>query len=98
MVNWKNLDLEFDEHAFKHGIKDYEIEQIFKGKIYKRKIYVNKELRYQIIGEAFGRLIMIIAVPSGRAVGSKYSVRGRLPNTKRYMITKRSDYYEIQEI
>jgi hypothetical protein len=30
MVNWKNLDLEFDEHAFKHGIKDYEIEQIFK--------------------------------------------------------------------
>ncbi len=49
MVNWKNLDLEFDEHAFKHGIKDYEIEQIFKGKIYKRKIYFKKELRYQII-------------------------------------------------
>jgi hypothetical protein len=48
MVNWKNLDLEFDEHAFKHGIKDYEIEQIFKGRIYKRKIYFNKELRYQI--------------------------------------------------
>lgn len=22
MVNWKNLDLEFDEHAFKHGIKE----------------------------------------------------------------------------
>ncbi len=65
MVNWKNLDLEFDEHAFKHGIKDYEIEQIFKGKIYKRKIYFNGELRYQIIGDAFGRLIMVIAVPLG---------------------------------
>jgi uncharacterized DUF497 family protein len=63
MVNWKNLDVEFDEHAFKHGIKDYEIEQIFKGKIYKRKIYFNKELRYQIIGNAFGRLLMVIAVP-----------------------------------
>ncbi len=65
MVNWKNLDLEFDEHAYKHGIKDYEIEQIFKGKIYKRKIYVNNELRYQILGVAFGRLIMVIAVSSG---------------------------------
>jgi uncharacterized DUF497 family protein len=63
MVNWKNLDLEFDEHAFKHGIKDYEIEQIFKGRIYIRKIYLNKELRYQIIGKVFGRLIMVIAVP-----------------------------------
>lgn len=37
MVNWKKLDLEFDEHAFKHGIKDYEIEQVFKGRIYKIK-------------------------------------------------------------
>jgi uncharacterized DUF497 family protein len=64
MVNWKNLEIEIHEHAFKHGIKDYEIEQIFRGKIYKRKIYVNKELRYQVIGEAFGRLIMVIAVPS----------------------------------
>ncbi len=63
MVNWKNLEIEIHEHAFKHGVKDYEIEQIFKGKIYKRKIYVNKELRYQVIGEAFGRLIMVIAVP-----------------------------------
>lgn len=68
MVNWKNLDIEIHEHAFKHGLKDYEIEQIFKGKIYKRKIYVNKELRYQVIGEAFGRLIMIIAVPSGNGL------------------------------
>ncbi len=65
MVNWKKLDLEFDEHAFKHGIKDYEIEQIFKGRIYKRKIYLNNELRYQILGKAFGRLIMIIVVPTG---------------------------------
>jgi uncharacterized DUF497 family protein len=75
MVNWKNLDLEFDEHAFKHGIKDYEIEQIFKGKIYKRKIYVNEELRYQIIGRAFGRLIMIIAVPSENSGLKVFSAR-----------------------
>ncbi|MCZ7380618.1 MAG: hypothetical protein O8C64_03460 [Candidatus Methanoperedens sp.] len=75
MVNWKNLDLEFNEHAFKHGIKDYEIEQIFKGKIYKRKIYVNEELRYQIIGESFGRLIMIIAVPSGSSGLKVFSAR-----------------------
>lgn len=68
MVNWKNLEIEIHEHAFKHGIKDYEIEQIFKGKIYKRKMYVNKELRYQVIGEAFGRLIMVIAVPSGNGL------------------------------
>ncbi len=75
MVNWKNLDLEFDEHAFKHGIKDYEIEQIFKDKIYKRKIYFNKELRYQIIGKAFGRLIMVIAVPSGSSRLKVFSAR-----------------------
>ena len=41
------MDLEFDEHAFKHGIKDYEIEQIFKGKIYKRKIE-NKEFEEKL--------------------------------------------------
>ena len=75
MVNWKKIDLEFDEHAFKHGIKDYEIEQIFKGKIYKRKIYFNKELRYQIIGNAFGRLIMVIAVPLGANVLKVFSAR-----------------------
>ncbi len=75
MVNWKNLDLEFDEHAFKHRIKDYEIEQIFKGKIYKRKIYFNKELRYQILGKAFGRLIMVIAVPFGNNKLKVFSAR-----------------------
>ncbi|HMB46142.1 MAG TPA: BrnT family toxin [Candidatus Methanoperedens sp.] len=75
MVNWKNLDLEFDEHAFKHGIKDYEIEQIFKGRIYKRKIYFNKELRYQIIGKAFGRLIMVIVVPLGNNKLKVFSAR-----------------------
>lgn len=75
MVNWKILELEFDEHAFKHGIKDYEIEQIFKGKIYKRKIYFNRELRYQIIGEAFGRLIMVIAVPLGENKLKVFSAR-----------------------
>ena len=75
MVNWKNLDLDFDEHAFKHGIKDYEIEQIFKGKIYKRKIYFNRELRYQIIGDAFGRLIMVIAIPLGSNKLKVFSAR-----------------------
>ncbi len=75
MVNWKNIDLEFDEHAFKHGIKDYEIEQIFKGKIYKRKIFVNDELRYQILGTAFGRLIMVIVVPLGSSRLKVFSAR-----------------------
>ena len=75
MVNWKKLDLEFDEHAFKHGIKDYEIEQIFKGRIYRRKIYFNKEIRYQIIGNAFGRLIMVIAVPLCRNKLKVFSAR-----------------------
>jgi len=70
MVNWKNLDLEFDKHAFKHGIKDYEIEQIFKG-----KIYFNKELRYQVIGEVFGRLIMVIAVSLGNDRLKVFSAR-----------------------
>ncbi len=75
MVNWKSLDLEFNEHAFKHGIKDYEIGQIFKGKIYKRKIYFNRELRYQIIGDTFGRLIMVIAVPLGSNKLKVFSAR-----------------------
>jgi len=75
MVNWNNLDLEFDKHAFKHGIKDYEIELIFKGKIYKRMIYFNKELRYQVIGEVFGRLMMVIAVPLGNDRLKVFSAR-----------------------
>ncbi|MCD4765860.1 MAG: hypothetical protein K8R34_05070 [Methanosarcinales archaeon] len=64
------MDLEFDKHAFKHGIKDYEIEQIFKG-----KIYFNKELRYQVIGEVFGRLIMVIAVSLGNDRLKVFSAR-----------------------
>ena len=75
MVNWKKLDLEFDDHAFKHGIRDYEIEQIFKGRIYKRKLYFNNELRYQIIGKAFGRYIMVIAVHIGNNRIKVFSAR-----------------------
>ncbi len=75
MVNWKKLDLEFDEHAFKHGIKDYEIEQILKDRIYKRKIFFNNELRYQVLGKAFGRLIMVIVVPIGTNKIKVFSAR-----------------------
>ena len=55
--------------------KDYEIEQILKGRIYKRKIYFNNELRYQILGKAFGRLIMVIVVPIGTTKIKVFSAR-----------------------
>lgn len=46
-----------------------------KGRIYKRKIYFNNELRYQILGKAFGRLIMVIVVPIGTNKIKVFSAR-----------------------
>ena len=41
----------------------------------KRKIYFNDELRYQVIGKAFGKLIMVIAVPLGNDRLKVFSAR-----------------------
>ena len=67
MVNWDNIrtaDLEYAEHAFNHGIKKEEYEELFRHPFYKKKFKYKGELRYTIIGKSYGRYILAIITAS----------------------------------
>ena len=73
MVDWKCTRLEFTpethNHIMKHGIKRFEVEEVFNHKIIPRKVRDNGETRYVVLGESFGRILMVIVAPlSGNRV------------------------------
>lgn len=83
MVNWNNVkpdNIEYAERAFNHGIKKEEYEELFRHKFLIRNFKKEGEIRYQIIGKAFGKYILaIIALKkdkirifSGREADEKY--------------------------
>lgn len=64
MVNWENIkpdDLEYALRAFNHGIRKEEYEELFLHPFYKKKFKYKSELRYLIVGKAYGRYILAIA-------------------------------------
>ncbi|MDO8726176.1 MAG: BrnT family toxin [Candidatus Methanoperedens sp.] len=66
MVNWDTINsggLEYALRAFKHGIRKQEYEELFRHPFYKKKFKYKGELRYIIVGKAFGRYILAIATP-----------------------------------
>ena len=67
MVDWKRTRLEFTpethNHIMKHGIKRFEVEEVFNHKIIPRKVRDNEETRYIVLGESFGRILMVIVAP-----------------------------------
>ena len=66
MVNWNTIksgDLEFALRAFNHGIRKQEYEELFRHPFYKKKFKYKGELRYLIVGKAYGKYIMAIATP-----------------------------------
>ena len=60
MVNWKKLEIIWDEwnknHIFKHGIRQEEVENALKGDIYVKR----EEEVHLVIGISFGRIIFIV--------------------------------------
>jgi uncharacterized DUF497 family protein len=53
----------------KHGVKRFEVEEVFNHKIIPRKVRDNEETRYIVLGESFGRILMVIVAPlSGNRV------------------------------
>lgn len=67
MVDWKRTRLEFTHetynHLLKHGVKRFEIEEVFNHEFIPRKVRVDNEIRYAVLGESFGRILMVIVVP-----------------------------------
>ena len=66
MVNWDNIkpdDLEYALRAFNHGIRKQEYEELFRYPFYKKKFKYKGELRYLIVGKAYGKYILAIATP-----------------------------------
>ncbi len=66
MVNWDNIkseELEYALRAFNHGIRKQEYEELFRHPFYKKKFKYKGELRYLIVGKAFGIYILAIATP-----------------------------------
>ncbi len=67
MVNWKHTRLEFTpetyDHIKKHGVRWFEIEEVFNHEFIPRKVRVENEIRYTVLGESFGRILMVIVVP-----------------------------------
>ncbi|MBU4372866.1 MAG: BrnT family toxin [Euryarchaeota archaeon] len=47
--------------AFNHGIRKQEYEELFQHPFYKKKFKYKGELRYLIVGKAYGRYILAIA-------------------------------------
>ena len=67
MVDWKRVELEFTPgtygHIKKHGVRWFEIEEVFNHEFIPRKVRVENEIRYVVLGESFGRILMVIVVP-----------------------------------
>jgi len=87
MVNWKKLEIVWDDwnkkHIIKHGIKINEIENALKGDIYVKR---EKEV-YLVIGQFFGKIIFIVLEERG---GNKvYPITAREADEKMKKLYKR---------
>ena len=87
MVNWKKLEIVWDDwnenHILKHGITINEIENALKGDIYVKR---EKEA-YLVIGQSFGKIIFIVLAERG---GNKiYPITAREADEKMKKLYKR---------
>ncbi|MCK4651786.1 MAG: BrnT family toxin [Methanosarcinales archaeon] len=67
MVDWRRTKPEFTietySHIKKHGVKRFEVEDVFNNTFLPLKVRVNDEIRYIVLGESFGRILMVIVTP-----------------------------------
>jgi len=66
MVDWKRIELivgpEAEAHIKKHGVSISEVFNILNSRTYSRKIKIGGETRYAVLGESYGRILMIVLV------------------------------------
>ncbi len=67
MVNWKNIRLVYGgntlEHIKKHNVTLSEVHNVFEGYFIPHRINVNGALRYLVLGESYGRVLVVILEP-----------------------------------
>ena len=73
IVDWKRTRLEFTpetyDHTKKHGVRWYGIKEVFNHEFIPRKVCVENEIRYAVLVESFGRILIVIVLPfSGNVI------------------------------
>jgi len=70
MFNWKQIELkigpEAEAHIKKHGVSISEVFNVLNGQTYSRKIKVIGEIRYAVLGESHGRILMVVLVQQSK--------------------------------
>lgn len=66
MVDWKRIELVTDPvaeaHIKEHGVSVSEVFNALNGQIYSRIVKVAREIRYIVLGESQGRILMVVLV------------------------------------
>lgn len=69
MVDWKNVRLIYGdntfEHIAKHKVSLSEVHNVLDGYFISYRINANGVLRYLIVGESYGRVLIVILEPAG---------------------------------
>lgn len=69
MVDWKNVRLIYGdntfEHIAKHKVSLSEVHNVLDGCFIPYRINANGVLRYLIVGESYGRVLIVILEPAG---------------------------------
>ncbi|MFZ3060537.1 MAG: hypothetical protein WA102_12480 [Candidatus Methanoperedens sp.] len=67
MVDWKQIEIivgtDTEAHIKKHGVIISEVFNVLNGLTYSRKTKVAGETRYAILGESYGRILMVVLIP-----------------------------------
>ncbi len=69
MADWKKIKLVYGEntleHITKHRVNLSEVHNILEGYFMVQRIVSNGILRYLVLGESYGRVLMVILEPAG---------------------------------
>ncbi len=69
MVNWKRIVLVYGgntlDHIGRHNVSLSEVHNVLEGYFIPQRISVNGVLRYIVLGESYGRILILILEPIG---------------------------------
>jgi len=69
MADWKKIKLVYGEntleHITKHRVNLSEVHNVLEGYFMVQRIVSNGILRYLVLGESYGRVLMVILEPAG---------------------------------
>ena len=69
MVDWKNIKLVYGdntlEHIAKHKVSLSEVHNVLDGYFIPYRINFSGVLRYLVLGESYGRILIVILEPAG---------------------------------